>query len=308
MTRLRVGVIGVGVMGSNHARTLASLPGAILAGVMDADVARAQALADSLQCAVLSDIDAVKGACDAVIVAAATSAHASIGGHLLGMGLPCLIEKPLAGNDADCAALMACAQRAGLPLAVGHIERFNPAFRAARQRLTGCSILSLDARRLNPGSNRITDTDVIADLMLHDLDAAMLLLGGPFETVLGQGLCAGSTGLTDQATVLTRLGGVPASFSASRLWPTRVRTTSVLLADGTLLDIDFLTRTLIETRADGSQTKLPPDVDTPTPLVLEQTAFLDWVRTGDSGDNVTAEMARATLALVTAAQNAVRKA
>jgi hypothetical protein len=74
-----------------------------------------------------------------------------------------------------------------------------------------------------------------------------------------------------------------------------------------VFDIDFLTRTLTETRPDGSQTKLPPDVDAPTPLVLEQTAFLDWVRTGDSGDNVTAQMARATLALVAAAQYAVRK-
>ncbi len=310
MTTLRVGVVGAGAMGSNHARTLASLAGAEhagveLAGVMDADPARAAALAESLNCAAIADLDGFRNSCDAVIVAAATSAHATIGAALLGAGMPCLIEKPLAATDADCAALAATAERAGVALAVGHIERFNPAFRAAKQRLEGRRILSLDARRLNPGSNRITDADVIADLMLHDLDAALLLLGGPAGAVCGQGMSATPGGLTDQAQILTRLNGVPASFAASRLWPTRVRMTSLLLDDGTVIEIDFLTRTLIETRSDGAQTRQAPEADAPTPLALEQAAFIGWVRTGDPGESITAAMARETLALVAQAQGAV---
>jgi predicted dehydrogenase len=255
MTNLRIGVVGTGVMGSNHARTLASLPGAALAGVMDMDQTRAKALAEALNCPVIADLDGFRGNCDAVVVSAATSAHAAIGQTLLGQGLPCLIEKPLAGSDADCALLQAAAEKAGVALAVGHIERFNPAFRAARAKLAGRRILSLDARRLNPGSNRITDTDVIADLMLHDMDAALVLLDGSPSRVSGRGLAKIPGGLTDQALILAEINGVPCSFQGSRLWPTRVRVTALLLEDGNLLEIDFLTRTLIETAPDGTQAK-----------------------------------------------------
>lgn len=308
MTALRVGVVGTGVMGSNHARTLASLPGATLAGVIDMDRQRAKALADTLNCPVIADLDGFKGACDAVVVSAATSAHAAIGQTLLGQGLPCLIEKPLAGSDADCALLQTAAEKAGVALAVGHIERFNPAFRAARAKLDGRKILSLDAKRLNPSSNRITDADVIADLMLHDMDAALVLLEGSPAKVIGRGFAKIPGALTDQALILAEIAGVSCSFQGSRLWPTRVRMTSLLLEDGNLLEIDFLTRTLIETAADGTQTKTAQAPDAVQPLALEQTAFLDWIRTGNPGESVTATMARETLALVAMAQIATAHA
>lgn len=302
MTNLRVGVVGTGVMGSNHARTLANLPGATLAGVMDMDRARAQALAETLNCPVIPDLNGFKGKCDAVVVAAATSAHAAIGQTLLGQGLPCLIEKPLAGSDADCALLQAAAEKTGVALAVGHIERFNPAFRAARSKLASRKILSLDAKRLNPSSNRITDTDVIADLMLHDMDAGLVLLGGSPSKVSARGFSKIPGALTDQALILAEIAGIPCSFQGSRLWPTRVRMTSLLLEDGSLLEIDFLTRTLIETAADGTQTKHAQAPDAVQPLALELTAFLDWIRTANPGESVTASMARETLAFVAEAQ------
>jgi len=305
MTNLRVGVVGTGVMGSNHARTLAKLPGATLAGVMDMDQERAKTLSETLNCPVIADLDGFKGMCDAVVVAAATSAHAAIGQTLLGQGLPCLIEKPLAGSDADCALLQAAAEKAGVPLAVGHIERFNPAFRAARSKLGGRKILSLDAKRLNPGSNRITDTDVVADLMLHDMDAALVLLGGTPLNVSGRGFSKIPGTLTDQALILAEISDVPCSFQGSRLWPTRVRMTALLLEDGNLLEIDFLTRTLIETAPDGNQAKHTQAPDAAQPLAQELTAFLDWIRTGNPGESVTAPMARETLAFVVEAQSAL---
>src|SRR6185437_17078405 len=125
-----------------------------------------------------------------------------IGVALLADGIPCLIEKPLAIDETQCRALIAAADRAAVPLAVGHVELFNPAVEVAADLVAGERILALEARRLNPGSARIQDTDVVIDLMVHDIDTVRLLTGAEPSEIAAQGIAVAQAGLADHATAL----------------------------------------------------------------------------------------------------------
>jgi predicted dehydrogenase len=135
--RLPVGVIGVGALGQHHARHLAGLSEVRLVGVYDANASRAKEVAGGLATVAFSDMDDLLSQVEAVTVAVPTSAHADVGTHALEMGVPVLMEKPLAVTLAEADSLISSARRRQVQLQVGHIERYNRALRAAEPFLDG---------------------------------------------------------------------------------------------------------------------------------------------------------------------------
>jgi predicted dehydrogenase len=183
---VRVGVVGTGALGYHHARLYRSVPGAELVGIVDIDAARAAQVSKELGTTAFPDLDALLERVDAVSVVVPTSAHTEVGQRVLERGVHALIEKPLADTVAGARALVAAAERAGVILQVGHVERFNRAVRAALPFLDQPRFLQ--SERLAPFSPRGTDVAVILDLMIHDLDLVLELVRAPVTEVRATGV------------------------------------------------------------------------------------------------------------------------
>ena len=217
---IRVAVIGVGHLGRHHARILADLPGAALAGVVDIDAGRAREIAAQCRTEVLSG-DELPGRVDAVTIAVPTESHAAVAAPLLERGIPVLVEKPIAGSAEEAGRLRELAERRGVILAVGHTERFNPAVDAARRYLHAPRFI--EGHRLGTFSPRSLDIDVVFDLMIHDLDVVLSLVDSPVERIDAVGVPV-LTPRIDIANVRLKFGsGCIANLTASRISRDRVR-------------------------------------------------------------------------------------
>jgi predicted dehydrogenase len=221
MTELRAAVVGVGHLGRFHAEKYAALDGVRLVGIVDRDPARARAVADGLGVAVFDDLRALAGAVDCASIAVPTAAHATVGGELLATGIDVLIEKPLASTAAEGEALVRIAATGGRILQVGHLERFNPALRAAQAVITEPRFL--ECHRLAPFVERGTDVDVIRDLMIHDLDVIQSFIAADVESVEAVGVPV-LTPRVDIANARLRFtNGCIANVTASRVSMKRER-------------------------------------------------------------------------------------
>ncbi len=218
---LRAAVVGVGHLGRFHAEKYAALPGVRLVGVVDRDPERARMVADALGVAVLPDHRALAGLVDCASVAVPTAAHAAIGLELLAAGIDVLIEKPLASTAAEGRALVEAAERGHRILQVGHLERFNPALRAAAAVITEPRFL--ECHRLAPFVDRGTDVDVVRDLMIHDLDVIQSFIPAEVEHVEAVGVPV-LTPRVDIANARLRFAnGCIANVTASRVSMKRER-------------------------------------------------------------------------------------
>jgi predicted dehydrogenase len=273
---LRVALIGAGRMGGHHARVLGSVEGARLVGVHDKHAERAAALAAQHGCSVFARLEDIVPACDAAIVAASSPAHLAVGRALLDAGIPCLIEKPLATTEADSLELIATAARRATVLAVGHSERFNPATVALLAALDGWQVHAIEARRFNPGSTRIADTGVVSDLMVHDLDIVLRVMGSAPIELAATGIMHDPQAGADHAVALLSFGAAAlASCAASRITAHRVRELALMGDRGTLL-VDYLARTVTRIAPGGEP--VPIAVAQADALATEQAAFVDTVR------------------------------
>src|SRR4051812_30403334 len=168
---LRLGVVGVGVMGYNHARVLAEMPGVTLVGVADPDDKQAESASRTLGCATVPDIrDLLELGIDAVSIAAPTHLHRSIALAAISCGVHVLVEKPITSSVEEGREIIAAARRAGVTLMVGHVERFNPAVQAIKQALRDEDILSIAITRVGPFPPRMSNVGVVIDLAVHDID------------------------------------------------------------------------------------------------------------------------------------------
>ncbi len=218
---LRVAVIGVGYLGRHHARILSTLPGAELAAVVDTNRARADEMAAAHGTRSCADYRDVIGQVDAVTIAAPTELHAKIAIPFLSAGIPVLVEKPMARSLAEADAMIAAARAAGVALAVGHTERFNPAVAAARRLLSDPRFI--EVHRLGTFPERSLDIDVVFDLMIHDLDVVLSLVHAEAESVEAVGVPV-LTGRVDIANARVRFAnGCIANLTASRISRDRVR-------------------------------------------------------------------------------------
>ncbi|HEX2637165.1 MAG TPA: Gfo/Idh/MocA family oxidoreductase [Gemmatimonadales bacterium] len=313
--RLPIGVIGVGALGRHHARHLAGLADAQLAGVYDTDAERAHRVAHELGTTACASLDELLGAVEAVTVAVPTPAHAEVGLAALARGVPVLMEKPLAATVAEADALIAAADRGGLQLQVGHIERYNRAIRAAEPYLRGPRYI--ESQRLAPFQPRGTDVAVVLDLMIHDLDLVLHLTGGAEALeVRASGLPLLSAHLDLANARVEFANGAVALATASRVSRERVRRLRLFQPNGYFsLDLASGAGEFMRVRGDwqpGTGQALTdvverivleaPEADA---LQLELRSFVHAVR-GQREPVVSGEEGRAALALALRVAEAVR--
>lgn len=218
---LRVGVVGTGALGYHHARLYRTLPGAQLVGIFDTNPARAAEVARPLETTAFSTLDALLERIEAASVVVPTSVHTEVGLAVLGRGIHALIEKPLADTVARARLLVDAAERAGVVLQVGHVERFNRAVRAALPYLDQPRFLQ--SERLAPYSSRGTDVAVILDLMIHDLDLVLELVGAPAGEVRGTGVAVLTPHVDIANARVEFTNGAVALITASRISRDRTR-------------------------------------------------------------------------------------
>src|SRR4029079_2670218 len=168
---LRVGVVGVGVMGSNHARVLADLPGVKVAGVADPDRKQREFVSGALGCAGYSELEGLlTEGVDAITIAAPTHLHRDLAIAAIERGVHVLVENPIASSVEEGNAIIAAARRAGVTLMVGHVERFNPAVETIKDAIRHEDILSTAITRVGPFPPRMSNVGVVIDLAVHDID------------------------------------------------------------------------------------------------------------------------------------------
>jgi predicted dehydrogenase len=241
MTRLPVAVVGVGHLGKEHARILASLPEVELVGVVDPNLAQAQSVANRCATRAHSDHRGLVGQVRAAIIAAPTLYHHAVARDFLAAGTHLLVEKPLACNLAQAQELVHLARDHNVLLQVGHIERFNPAFEELQK--TPLRPRFIVCERCNGFTGRSTDVGVVLDLMIHDLDLVLALVQAPVARVeaLGVAVLGGHEDLA-QARV-TFADGCVADLTASRVHPEGLRRMRVWGGEG-YAGIDFARRHL----------------------------------------------------------------
>lgn len=230
MKQLRVGVIGTGNMGRNHIRNLVEEKRFILVGIYDKNPEQAKEVAEKYDIDVFDDMDVLLGKIDAAIVAVPSSLHKEVALKVAQHGVHALVEKPLATNSKDAKVIVDTFAKAGLKLAVGHIERFNPVFKELKKLVDSKEIFYIEACRYSPfsGSGRITDTSVVEDLMIHDIDLVCALMEGiEVTSIHGRGEAVRS-GQIDFATCLLDFGGkAHAIVNASRISQNKERMITV---------------------------------------------------------------------------------
>ncbi len=213
--RIRVGVVGLGSFGSHHARHHAAHPRTELVALSDADPARAGAAVERHGGAAFADYRDLVGLVDAVSVTVPASLHHAVAGFFLDTGVHVLVEKPIAASVDEARDLVARAARSGAVLQVGMLERFSPVVAALSDRLVNPRRLTF--RRMSIWNGRATDVDVVLDMMIHDIDLALVLAGTPVKAVAASGAVVRSD-FTDEAEAwITFANGAVATLSASRV-------------------------------------------------------------------------------------------
>lgn len=295
---LRVAVVGVGHLGRHHARLLGAMPGVTLVGVADTNAARAAEIAAACGTTPFADWRALPPV-DAVTVATPTESHAAVAEGLLARGAHVLVEKPLARSLEEADRLIARARQSGRLLAVGHTERFNPAVAAARPLLHAPRFI--EAHRLGTFPERSLDIDVVFDLMIHDLDLLLAIVGEPVVSVEAVGVPV-LTPRIDIANVRLRFeGGCIANLTASRISRDRVRKIR-FFQPKSYLSLDYAAQEVEHWTLGSGPAGTPAiaggklDVTRDEPLGRELRDFIEAVRTGRPPE-VTGEQGRAALAL-----------
>ncbi|MFN8179439.1 MAG: Gfo/Idh/MocA family oxidoreductase [bacterium] len=287
MDPVAVGVVGLGRMGLHHVRCVQQAAGMTLAGACDVDPARRATLPEGVP--FTTDAEELLGRCDALVLAVPTDRHAALARGALARGKHLLVEKPLARNVAECDALAAAARASGVVVGVGHVERWNAAWRETRPRIK--HPLFAEGHRLASFDPRGTEVDVVLDLMIHDLDLVLDAFGAEPVRVEAVGVPV----LTDRVDIANvRLefpGGALCGLTASRVSREPVRKLRLFQSDG-YFSVDFRTQEVevLSRGADGrgmSRGRICP-AEGHNPLVKELEAFAAAIR-GEPSDLVSPE-------------------
>jgi UDP-N-acetylglucosamine 3-dehydrogenase len=247
----RLAVIGLGHMGQNHARVLKAMDGVQLQAVCDQNSKAVESVSKKFDVKGYESWREMleKEQLDAAIVAVPTRGHLEVAQGAFGHGLHVLVEKPIATNLSEGRALVDAARRSGRLLAVGHVERFNPAVRELRRRMNTGDIgrvFQVHTRRQGPFPERVRDVGVVIDLATHDLDVMRTVLSSEVERLLAETEQRIHTDHEDMLNALLRFeNGVVGVLQVNWLTPTKIRELSVL-GEGGLLHVDYLTQELTQ--------------------------------------------------------------
>jgi UDP-N-acetylglucosamine 3-dehydrogenase len=278
---LRVGVVGVGVMGSNHARVFADLPGVKLVGVADPDRNQCDFVSGILGCATFSTMESLldRGV-DALTIAAPTHLHRELAVASIERGVHVLVEKPIASSVEEGRAIIAAARRAGVALMVGHVERFNPTVEAIKEAIRDEDILSIAITRVGPFPPRMSNVGVVIDLAVHDIDLIRWFTESDIAEVQPQ-LSNAVAEREDIALLQFRTAsGVLAHINTNWLTPFKARNVTIATRNKYIMG-DLLTRQVTECfgfQPDGSYSMRHLSVGHAEPLRAELQAFVGAIR------------------------------
>ena len=296
----RVGVVGIGMMGKNHVRSIGEVGDAELVAVCDASAAVVEAAAAKHRVAAYRDHSEMfeRERLDAAIVAVPTGQHLEVAGAALRRGLHVLVEKPIAATAEEGRALIDVAKRVGRVLAVGHIERFNPAVVELTRRVSGGElgrVFQVHASRQGPFPSRVRDVGVVVDLATHDLDVIGHLVGSGVERIYAETERRIHTEHEDLLNALLKFrNGVVGVLQVNWLTPTKIRSLSVLGEKG-LFVADYIKQELSYFRnadfegepgrppnlsgvSEGEMERLP--VNHAEPLRVELRSFFESIAKG----------------------------
>ncbi len=277
---IKIGVVGAGSMGKNHARVLASLPGVTLAGIYDQDLKRAAEIAKAHGTRAVGTIEELIPLIDAAAVATPTVTHLAVGLQLLGAGKHVFMEKPITETADGARQLIEKAQSSGRILQVGHIERFNPVIAELEKKLTHPRFI--EAHRLSPPPGRSMDIGVVLDLMIHDLEIILHLVKSEIHSVDAVGINVLSDKHEDIANARLRFkNGCVANITTSRISPEKMRKIRVF-QDDAYLSLDYQDQSGEIYRRGGlfGITKDKVKIEKDEPLKLELASFAECARLG----------------------------
>jgi len=271
--KVKVGVVGVGAIGRNHARVYSALDTVEFVGVYDADAALASEVAAACGTRAFPDFESFVAAVEAVSVSTPTVTHREIASVLLEAGRHVLVEKPIADSLDDAKAMIDLAAARGLVLQVGHIERFNPVMSQLEAHLD--SPRFIECHRLSPFPKRSLDIGVVLDLMIHDLEIVLHLVDSPIASVDAVGVPV-LTQREDIANARLRFAnGCVANITASRISPERMRKIRVFQSDA-YLSLDYQDQSGWIYRREGMEiARETVEVEKDEPLKLELAAFAE---------------------------------
>ncbi len=292
---LRLGIFGAGALGRHHARITGTLEGAKRIGLFDPRAEAAAAVASEHGARVFSSFAELAGEIDAAVVAAPTSAHAELTLELLARGVHVLVEKPIAASLAEAETMIAAAERAGRVLAVGHVEFHNPAV-ATLLAAEGAPRF-VEIERLGVFSPRSLDVDVIADLMIHDLQILHALDDSEIAEVRATGIAVLSERVDIVSARLTFASGLVANVTASRVSSERVRKLRAFYPDR-YRSLDYQAQEIkgYRLRREGGERRIVPEslgVEKAEPLRRELEEFVAACRGSRSRSVGGREAARA---------------
>lgn len=297
---LKVAVIGAGYLGKHHARIYSTMDGVELVAIADTDEARASEVAAAYGGRVFRDYRDILGLVDAVSIVTPTVTHYQIAMDCFKHGKDVLLEKPICLDLREADRLLEMAAERGLILQAGHVERFNPVFEDASQRLGETAFI--EAERVSPFTARSTDVDVTLDMMIHDIDIALHVFGCPEVKSVK---AAGASILTDKLDSVKAWvdfnNGRSAFFSASRVCAHKKRAMK-FIEKNRIFMADFLSKKLLlKTPSGDSEFEAPAR----EPLKEELADFVRCV-TGRAAPRVSPKEARGALDLALKISDAAR--
>jgi len=319
MGAIRTAVVGAGRMGAIHARIYQGLPECRLVAIVDSDPTKARALAEKHACRACTACEEILDQVDAVTLSTPTVTHLNLAKVFLTRRIPVLVEKPLATSVSEGRRLVALAHEFDTVVAVGHSERCNPVVQAMRR--LAAEPRFIETHRISPFPFRSMDVGVVLDVMIHDIDIVLALVGAPLKRVDAVGVAVIGREEDICSARLVFANGCVANLTASRLALKTERRIRVFTRQA-YLSVDYLKKTGSVVRAEANQDMIqwiqtrreagdldpakvswsnlvrvePLQIDDKEPVRLEQEAFLQAVRDRACRPQVTAEEGLAALA------------
>lgn len=297
MQEIKVGVIGVGVMGRNHVRVYSEIPNCKLVSISDLDEKKAKEVAEEFNCKYYINHKEMleKENIDAVSIVVPTKSHKEVSLDVINKGVHVLLEKPIASSVEDAMEIIKRAEEKKIKLLVGHIERFNPAVielkKIINQGKIG-TITSIIARRVGVFPSRIKDANIVVDVSVHDIDIIRYFMGKDPDNIYA---CGGRTlndGREDHVVAVLNYGQSSGIMQSNWITPIKIRNLSVTGTKG-YAELNYITQELVLYESNyertyddygdfvikfGKQNKINIMVKNEEPLKVEILHFMDCIR------------------------------
>ena len=275
MKRVRVGVIGVGRLGNEHARLYAGMKSCLLVGVVDTRRNRAREVAGKHKVSAFADYASLFGKVEAVSIAVPTDFHYTIARDFLKRDIHVLLEKPITRTLEEAGKLVSISEKRNVILQVGHVERFNSALRQIERKIKDPRFI--ECHRLGPYQERGTEVSVVLDLMIHDIDIILSLVKSRVKRIDAVGVRVLSPYEDIANARIVFANGAVANLTSSRISPEKLRKIRIFEKD-TYVSLDFLNQNLsVYRRSARGIIKESPTVERIEPLKSELEDFIDSI-------------------------------